>query len=526
MKTIVLKYESLLNSLFRKKGGSIWLPFLLGAMTTLALPPIHIIPVVFFTIPGLMILIEQCTKKPFWTGWWFGFGYLATGLYWIAFALRLDLAMFFWLIPLALFAIPGIYAISNGVTSYLCYKIKADKRVNTLVFSILWSIGELLRGKFIGFAALPWNLLGYIWDPILSVMQITSAIGIYGLSLLTAFFAFLPMMWVRSKSIAVVISILLIGFGLYGYLHLSDTSYTDTKIRIVQPNIPQTEKWGPAEKQEHFSRLIEMSSKPPLDGKYATYTIWPESAIIFFIEDYPELRKDMMRHISGILLTGSIRRTFTKNRQFDKLYTSLFAIGPEGKILDVYDKMHLVPFGEFVPLRAVLPFINKITPGAVDYSPGTQDTLILNQAVPLICFEAIFPYDVDQHIGNDTERNRWLLNITNDGWFGYTTGPFQHLAIAKARAVEQGLPMVRAANTGISAVIDPYGRILQSLPLETRGNIDFYLPAPTPKITLFARYPYAGIIILYGLICALILVYCFYYKSLKRKQNGHTNKEN
>lgn len=257
------------------------------------------------------------------------------------------------------------------------------------------------------------------------------------------------------------------------------------RIRIVQPNIPQIDKWKQDKRDDNLLRHVELSRQDGFAELDAV--IWPETAAPFAINLDHERRR-FAAHAAppgGVLLTGAPRMTPRGTEPF-QVWNSLVALAPDGTILDAYDKMHLVPFGEYVPLRDVLP-LEKITAGATDFSFGTGPRLMslpgLPAAGPLICYEVIFP---GQIVSDSARRPGWLLNVTNDGWYGISAGPYQHWATARMRAVEEGLPLVRAANTGISGVVDPYGRVVAQQALGTAGIIDAALP-PALTPTLFAR---------------------------------------
>jgi apolipoprotein N-acyltransferase len=273
------------------------------------------------------------------------------------------------------------------------------------------------------------------------------------------------------------------------------------RLRIVQANIPQRQKWQPELRIGHLRRHIALSRQP--SEQPPTHVIWPETAVPFFLANDESIRAAaaVAAPRDGVLITGAPRRS--GGRDNANFWNAAHAISDDGRIVASYDKAHLVPFGEYVPLRGILP-IDKLVPGQGDFSAGSGRQTItvpgLPPVSPLICYEAIFPGAVARR----DERPGWLLNLTNDAWFGTFAGPQQHFAIAATRAVEEGLPMVRAANTGISAVIDPYGRPVAMLGLGVEGVIDSGLPRALAAPTPYARWGNAIPAGLLGFVILLI----------------------
>lgn len=258
------------------------------------------------------------------------------------------------------------------------------------------------------------------------------------------------------------------------------------RLRLVQANIDQRLKWQESERVNTLRKYLALSSQPGAGP--ITHVVWPETALPYFLSTEPELLRVLAQVVppGGLLLTGAVRADPPGTVPV-QVWNSVHAIDDRGQVVATHDKFHLVPFGEYVPLRGILP-IDKITPGASDFSagpgPGTLVLPGLPPVSPLVCYEAIFPGAVTARTG---QRPQWLLNVTNDAWFGQSAGPHQHFASARLRAVEEGVPMVRVANTGISAVIDPYGRVLASLALGREGVLDAALPEALPP-TPFARF--------------------------------------
>jgi apolipoprotein N-acyltransferase len=277
--------------------------------------------------------------------------------------------------------------------------------------------------------------------------------------------------------------------AVFGALRLAGAApgmVPDVRLRIVQPSIPQTLKWDPDAAQGNFRRHLALSAMPSTPP--VTAVIWPEAAVPYILNRDPVARDWISSVVppGGLLITGGPRAEPQPPAPFTQIWNSLYAIDGKGGIVATYDKAHLVPFGEYVPLRGILP-IAKITPGMMDFSAGpgprTLDLPHLPPVSTMICYEGIFPHQVV----DEAHRPDWMLNVTNDAWYGFSSGPFQHFAITRTRAVEEGLPLVRAANNGISAVIDPYGRIVSRLGLDDVGVVDAPLPKPLAA-TFYARW--------------------------------------
>lgn len=504
--------------------------FLAGALATLALPPGNIVPLLLISFPILIWLVDGAAngRAAFFTGWWFGFGHHLVGLYWISNALLVDAARFAWLIPLIACGLPAFLAVYAGAASWATRRLGGRGPRRVYAFAAAWAAAEWLRGHL--FTGFPWNLLGYVWTDVEAMLQFTAVVGIYGLSLLTVLAAAAPAALVSPaapdsdrQASAGSLWPAFIAFGLLlavfvgGAARLTgiDPGTVDgVRLRIVQANVPQAMKWDAAQRVAIFRRHVELSARPA-EGPPPTHIIWPETAVPFFLaEDAAALRAvAAIVPAGGALLTGAPRAEREPNGEL-RLGNSLLVVGAEGDVLATYDKFHLVPLGEYVPFRDWLS-LAKITPGTIDFTPGPGPRTLrlpdLPAFSPLICYEAIFPGAVIE----SRDRPGWLLNITNDAWYGRSAGPYQHLQIARVRAVEEGLPLIRAANTGISAVIDPYGRIVSRLPLGQTGIVDADLPraldAPTP-------YAQLGDIIFFVLL-AIFWTRVVVYRASKFRRN-------
>jgi apolipoprotein N-acyltransferase len=295
-----------------------------------------------------------------------------------------------------------------------------------------------------------------------------------------------PRSLVRRWTPLVAAMLLIVSLGVSGTVRLKQLPNASSGIwlRIVQPTIPQTMKWDPDAAETNFQRLLDLSGAPAIHP--LTAIIWPEAATPFLLERDLNHRRRIaaVAPKAGYVITGALRAN-QPPAPIEQIWNSMEALDAEGDIVANYDKAHLVPFGEYVPWREVLP-LKKVTAGSIDFSAGAGPRTItlpgLPSFAPLICYEAIFPGAV---VDEET-RPAWILNLTNDAWYGRSSGPFQHLASARTRTVEEGLPMLRVANNGISAVIDSAGRVRTRIDLDTIGYADVNLPS-TGNRTLYAR---------------------------------------
>jgi len=511
----------------------ILIAFLAGAVSALALPPLNIWPAPFITFPILVWLVDGAAAGRLGgvlaaaaSGWWFGFGYLLAGLYWIGHAFLVDAKTFGWLLPFAVVALPAAMAVYTafGLALARLFWVRGPARVLALAAAL--TLAEYLRGHL--FSGFPWNAYGYMLISPVWLAQGAALIGIWGLTFLAVAVYASPAVLAddradtRHRWLAPALSIAVISaLAAYGALRLSTTptSYVaGVRLRIMQPNLQQDEKFNYSQKQAVMSRYLALSDRasgPQSAGvRDVTHLIWPESAFPFFLSREPDALAQIAALLpqGTVLITGAIRPPdSTGDPAVPRAYNSIYVIGHDGSILSAYDKVHLVPFGEYLPFqdfleRLGLMQLTMVRGGFIASdrrrnlkAPGAPDFL------PLICYEIVFPGDavprserpgwLYEHVGRyfswpfaagSAQRPGWLLNLTNDGWFGRSSGPYQHFQQARVRAIEEGLPLVRAANTGISAVVDPLGRIITALPLGTEGVLDAPLPEPRPP-TPYAR---------------------------------------
>lgn len=486
--------------------------FALGVLSAAALPPLFFFPALFPAFMGLFWCLDASSdrRQAFAAGWWIGFGHHIAGLYWISISLLVEPDKFAWLIPFAVSVIPAVCAVYTGLVTLTVWMLPrrgSGRRV--LLLACVWVLAEMLRARL--FTGFPWNLIGSAWGFSNYVSQLASVLGIYGLSFLAVLAATLPILleekrWKPVLATYFAITCIAAG-GAWRIGTATEVVVPGITLRVVQGNIPQSDKWDYNIRMANLQRYMELSRSEGF--KTATHVIWPESAVPYVLNERALVlsRLRMAAPPHGLLLTGAVRQPEAEPAQgsYPQLWNSLFAIDSKGQVRAVYDKAHLVPFGEFIPFNKVLP-LQKITHGMLDFTPGEGPVNLslppLPSFSPLICYEAIFPGEVT----GPRERPHWLLNITNDAWFGVSSGPYQHLESARMRAIEEGVPLVRAANTGISAVIDAYGRVVQALPLNYAGVIDSALPESTRYPTLYSLCaPLLPLMIIIMMITALLV---------------------
>ena len=508
-----------------KRAG---LAFLSGALSALAMAPFNVWPVLFLTIPVVVWLIDGAGAGRYGgvlaaalSGWWFGFGYFIAGLYWVGYAFLVDAQTFAWLLPFAVMGLPAGLAIFMALGFGFARAIWTNDASRILALACALTISEWLRGHIL--TGFPWNALGYALTEPLALAQSASLIGLWGLTFIAVAVFASPAALIDDRSMSrrpwlplTLSLLLLIAMGVFGVVRLQSNPtrlVENVRLRLMQPNLQQDVKFNYAAKQEVMNKYISLSDRatgPQSTGvRDATILIWPESAFPFFLAR----EADVMAQIASLLpdgtmlITGAIRPPDQPpGLTITRAYNSIYAIDHDGTILSVYDKLHLVPFGEYLPFQSAMEKLGfvQLTKVAGGFIPGAiRRTIQLPKAprvLPLICYEAIFPGDIVP--GND--RPGWIVNLTNDGWFGISTGPYQHLQQARLRAVEEGLPIVRSANTGISAAIDSVGRIVARLDLGIEGVLDSGLPA-AGEPTLYARFRDIPVTILVALTALFVI---------------------
>jgi apolipoprotein N-acyltransferase len=475
--------------------GSLGIPalsLLMGGLLSRAFAPSNFFPALFIALPVFLLLINQAKKSRdvFARGWWAGFGLFTFGLYWMGHAFTQQDNVPVFLAPFALFALGAVLALYMGATFWITWRLRLSGVLQVLAFAASWTIMEVARGTW--FTGFPWHLVGSAWANWTYMAQGSYWFSVYGLSFITVFAAGLLALFIsererfRALVAAGFAAFLMLTLLAAGYFRVADQPtefHLGTSLKLVQANVKQRDKWKSNLVADHFDSHMRLSRAEAGKAEGTKLLIWPETAVQRQTFD----RKDSLLRwrISRLLaynsyaITGAPR--YTVDGSDVRYYNSLFVVNSKGKIYSRYDKNHLVPFGEYLPFAPLLKSLglSQLT-GGVSFTPGVERPLMRLPGVPgfkpLICYESIFPGEI---VG-DGPRPEWLLNISNDAWFGETEGPHQHLALARLRAIEEGLPIVRSTSTGISAVIDGYGRTVTSLGLNQQGVLESPLPKALP----------------------------------------------
>lgn len=500
----------------------------LGVLGAAALPPIYALPLLIPAFAGFLWLIEgaESRHEAAALGYGFGLGHFTAGLYWVANALLTDPERYGWLAPFAPFSLAALFAVYTALAAFVTKLSFRTRYANNFVFRLsvfaaAFSAAEWLRGHALsGFA---WNLIGTVWGASDAVMQTAAVIGTYGLGFLTVVLAAMPaVLGIRGGAARVKLATAALPYALFAVLWAAGAwrlsaagpvagvpASPPVVLRIVQPNVPQTNKWRDELRIAHLERDIDLTrnAAKSSDADAKVLVIWPETAVPFLVDYDPSVREAIASAVpkGGLIVTGAPRTTPPGERPY-RVWNGIVAVDEHGQVVGTYDKHHLVPFGEYLPLRAYIPAwlgVDKLTPGSIDFSAGPGPATLhlpgMPPISPLICYEIIFPGEV----ADETDRPQLLLNVTNDAWFGISTGPYQHFVSARFRAVEEGLPVARAANTGISGILDPYGRVVIRLGLGRQGVIEAALPRAVATPPLYARagdVMLPAVVVLWGLL--------------------------
>lgn len=472
----------------RLEGPGFWralaTAFGLGAVGALALPPVFLVPALLVALPGLFVMVTAAptARRAAWVALAWGWGFHVAGLHWLTNAILTEVERYWWLVPIAVPALAIPLAVFTLLPAFAARHAAAGwPRI--LAFATAFVAAEMLRGVL--FTGFPWNLLGTVWAFGALPLQAAAVIGVHGLSLATVLLALAPLLGMRGWAAAAAG---LAAFALLGLVRLwpEEPEPLPVVFALVQGNIAQEAKWREDQRLPIFQRYVDLTAgavrlarQEAPDSRIVV--VWPETASPYLLAS----DSDAARLATGplppgaLLLAGTVRAAFSPEGRATQVWNSLIALDAQGSLIDAYDKAHLVPFGEYTPLRGLLPV--RLVQGSLDFSAGpglrTMDLPGLPGISALICYEVIFPGRVTA-----TPRPGLLLNVTNDAWFGVSAGPHQHLAAARLRAVEEGLPLVRAAQTGISAVFDSRGRTVARMGLAETGVVLAPLPragAPT-----------------------------------------------
>ncbi|ATU93907.1 apolipoprotein N-acyltransferase [Phyllobacterium zundukense] len=471
------------------------LAFLMGALASFALPPYDFFAVCFISFPVLVWLIDGAVDNAgsgpvrrllpaAMVGWWFGFGYFVFGLWWIGNALLVDAENFAWAIPFAVLGVPALLAFFYAFAAALARLFWSDGLGRVLALAFGFGMAEWLRSFVL--TGFPWNAVGYAAMPVPVLMQSSIIVGLMGMNALAVIVFAMPALFAdrRDLKTGLVLALILVcahvGFGVYR-LGTATVEAKGPQVRIVQPSIAQDLKWDANARQGIFDKFLAMTGEAPKDGKpQPQVIIWPETSVPYILTKAPEALKSIADVLKDgqVLLAGAIRMEEPSGNEDPLYYNSIYAIDSDGEITGAADKVHLVPFGEYVPLESILRKlgVSEVVelPGGFTAATTRRSLPVLDgfNALPLICYEAIFPAEM-AYQGPPADA---IVNVTNDAWYGDTPGPYQHFRQAQLRAVEQGLPLVRAANNGLSGVVDPYGRIIDALALDAVGVVDVTLP--------------------------------------------------
>ena len=494
--------------------------FLAGAVGALALPPFDFLPATLAPMMAAVWLIDgsasvdaggrstvRSLRSAFAAGWWWGFGYFVAGLWWLGHAFLIEADKFAWALPLGVLALPAGLAFFPALGFALARLLWSPGPARILALAVGLGVSEWLRA--IVLTGFPWNEIGMALGQNVVLAQFASIAGLHGLTLLTVLIFAAPATladeaderWLaRPIVLALAALAALAAFGAFRLSAPDAPLIAGVKLRIMQTNMAQDDSFAARNKDAIMQRYLDLSDRatsPNATGVAdVTHLIWPESAFPFLLARDPKALAQIadLLHGGATLITGAARlaEPMPGDRRVH-YFNAIQVVDPHGALLDRYDKIHLVPFGEYLPWADLLDRLGVTQfvhfPGGFDagagpallHAPGLPD------ALPLICYEAVFPQDIGDVFRLNDSRPAWMLNLTDDAWFGLTPGPYQHFAQARLQTIERGLPLVRAANGGISAVVDGLGRVIAQLPLGVENVLDSQLPAPRPP-TFFSRF--------------------------------------
>jgi apolipoprotein N-acyltransferase len=514
--TTLLPRESVL-SVFAQNVTLAWgwprraIAFLAGASGALALPPLAFVPAMIVPLILAVWLIDgsldrgareatrwASLRAAFGAGWWWGFGFFTAGLWWVGSAFLVEPDQFAWALPLGVLGLPAALALFPALGFALARLLWRPDALRILALTVGLGASEWLRCVVL--SGFPWNELGMALGQNLALAQVASIVGLHGLTLATiAIFAAPATLWTESEGpgrwvptvLATLALVAIFGFGELRLAAPASATAPGVKLRIMQPNVAQDSDFSAANGDAIVRRYLALSDRatsPTTSGVAdVTHLVWPESAFPFILSR----NSQALAQISGFLRAGAVLIAGAARMEHDDrpqgrfhYFNSIELVDRRGLLPERYDKHHLVPFGEYTPFSTLLERFGVTQfvhiPGGFDPGRGSSVMHIpgLPSALAMICYEAIFPNELGRVRKDEADPPRWLLNVTDDAWFGLTSGPHQHFAQARLRAIELGLPLVRAANTGVSAVTDGMGRILAESSLGTEAVLDSPLPQP------------------------------------------------
>ena len=504
--------------------------FIAGAFGAGALAPCDVMPAFFVPMTIAVWLIDGCSEpyaipvslksrlglpegawRALGAGWWWGFGYFLAGLWWLGAAFLVEADQYAWALPLGVAGLPAALAFFPAFGFLIAWRLWSPTAGRLFALATGLGLTEWLRGHVL--TGFPWNSFGMALAAHSAIAQAASLIGLYGLTLLAIVLFSVPALlgdkrWGRSAAsfplIAGLTFACLYGYGAWRLATAQSETVPGVRLRLMQPNLPQDAKFRPENKAwilAHYLSLSSSSGAASHTGlENITALIWPESAFPFILSRDRQALAEIGAILPSntVLVTGAARQGMSAPWVAGPptYFNAIQVVTGGGAILDNYDKVHLVPFGEYLPFQSLFDALGLHqfvhVPGG--FNAGDRHHLLavpgLPPVSPLICYEAIFPEEALVS-ATGPERPGLILNVTNDGWFGATSGPYQHLAQARLRAIEEGLPLIRVANTGISAIINPYGGVLGEIPLGTEGVLDADLPRPIPA-PFFTAFPHTG----------------------------------
>lgn len=489
------------------KLGRIGLALLAGVGAAIAHPPFGVLPGLL-GYPLLMLLAERSETKrgAFWMGWLAGFSYFFISCWWVAEAFQVDPSQA-WMAPFAASLLPAGLGLFWGAAMALYRRLAPAGVVRVLVFAALFALLEWLRGHVL--TGFPWNPAGASWAAGSAGSQFASVVGVYGLGFVTvaAVSAFAPLLGAgtreRRAASALAGALVLLALVIGGMMRLNGAKldFTPTLVRIVQADVAQESKWTPEAYQGIVDRYVNLTARPA--ARLPDVVVWPEGALPASANDVFATGSPDAAAIARSLQPGQTLLVGLARAEAgatpgapDRYFNSLFALHDEGEVAGlrvtaIYDKFRLVPFGEYLPLGGLMGAlgVRSLVHMPSDFSAGPRPSPIelpnAPRVQPLICYESLYP----GFTPGGAKRPSWIANVSNDAWFGRTSGPLQHLNLASYRAIETGLPVVRATPTGVSGMIDGWGRLVPGKRLDSgeSGVIDGFLPRPAPA-TLYGRF--------------------------------------
>lgn len=448
--------------------------FLLGCLSALSMAPLSAWPLLFVSVSAFYILLQRAKSKraSFALGWLFGFGYFLCGLSWIGSALLVEDNGYRWAYPLAIMGIPFLLSFYWGIAG--CLYFFARRRLplwaHYLCFVVVYSLAEVIRGY--AFTGFPWNLFGYTWAEILPIVQNVRWGSVYGLTALTWFWAGLGGAFyaVRMPKRTLYVYVLLgvvsfvacYGYGVSRLQGAEGYTPPALALKLVPGDVPQSEKWGRQYLMRNFTRYVQRSAADPsAEYNNPVLIVWPETAVAGWMLEDTGLRGMIVQMLSrypagSALVTGALRY----EEDGARYYNSMVQVDQLGQVSNIYDKSHLVPFGEYIPFSDIIPLpaINRFSGFQAGGGPALYSLPSGHHYAPGICYEIIFPHLL---LPQSSKKPDFIINVTNDAWYYGSAGPAQHYIQALYRAIEYDVPVVRVSNRGTSSVINPYGKIYQ-----------------------------------------------------------------